>query len=67
MNFFANIWAQICDFVKTYIAQPFVKIGVKDVIDILLLTVVLYGVYRFFRDRLWIGVGVNVEYFILLH
>ena len=51
MNFFANIWKQICDFFAKYVVDPFVKIGVKDVVDILLLAVVLYGVYRFFRDR----------------
>ena len=51
MNFFADIWTKICDFVEKYIAAPFVSIGVKDVADILLLAVVLYGVYRFFRDR----------------
>ncbi len=51
MNFFANIRIQICDFFRKYIVGPFAEIGVKDVIDILLLAVVLYGVYRFFRDR----------------
>ena len=51
MNLFANIWTEICEFFNKYIVEPFVRINVKDVIDILLLAVVLYGVYRFFRDR----------------
>ena len=51
MNFFTNIWAQICNFFQTYVVKPFVNVGAKDIIDILLLAVVLYGVYRFFRDR----------------
>ena len=38
-------------FVETSILEPLYQIGVLDVIDILLLTVVFYYIYRFVRDR----------------
>ena len=38
-------------FLKTGIIEPLSQIGVMDVIDILLLTVVFYYIYRFVRDR----------------
>ena len=51
MNFLNDIWSWICTFFEKHIVAPFLSIDVKDVVDILLLAVVLYGVYRFFRDR----------------
>lgn len=38
-------------FLETGIIEPLSQIGVMDVIDILLLTVVFYYIYRFVRDR----------------
>ena len=38
-------------FFETSILEPFYQISVMDVIDILLLTVVFYYIYRFVRDR----------------
>lgn len=38
-------------FLETYVLDPFRHIGVIDVIDILLLTVVFYYIYRFVRTR----------------
>ncbi len=44
----------IKDFFTTYLVEPVCRIGVKDVIDILLLTLVLFFIYRLIRDsRAW--------------
>lgn len=51
MDFFAKLWDRISDFAVEYIAKPISKIGVLDVIDILLLAVLLFVIYRFFKDR----------------
>lgn len=48
-------WTQILSagmaFIKNYLIEPFSHIGLIDIIDILLLTVVFYYIYRFVRDR----------------
>ena len=46
-----NILSAGMSFVETSILEPLYQIGVLDVIDILLLTVVFYYIYRFVRDR----------------
>jgi diadenylate cyclase len=46
-----NILSVAADFFETGICEPLSQIGVMDVIDILLLTVVFYYIYRFVRDR----------------
>ena len=51
MDFFANVWKWICDFTMKYVVDPITTIGVGDVIDILLLTVLLFELYRFFHMR----------------
>ncbi len=51
MDFLAKIWNQICDFTMQYVVDPIMEIGVKDVIDILLLTILLFEMYRFFHTR----------------
>lgn len=51
MDFFTRLWERCCAFATEYIAKPFLNIGVRDVVDILILTVVLYQLYRFFRTR----------------
>lgn len=52
------------EFFLTYFVEPVKQISVKDVIDILLLALVLFFVYRLIRDsRAWkllLGVGVIV-------
>ena len=52
------------EFFLTYFVEPVKQIDVKDVIDILLLSLVLFFVYRLIRDsRAWkllLGVGVIV-------
>lgn len=51
MNFIMKIWDQICAFATRYIAEPIMGMQIKDVIDVLLLAVVLYQLYRFVRNR----------------
>jgi diadenylate cyclase len=46
-----NILSVVKTFSETYVLEAFRHIGVIDVIDVLLLTVVFYGIYRFIRDR----------------
>lgn len=51
MKFFANIWDRISEFVSEYVIEPILHIGVRDVVDILLLAAVLFVIYRFFKNR----------------
>lgn len=51
MDFFANVWDRISNFVSEYVVEPIQKIGVKDVVDILLLAAILFVIYRFFKNR----------------
>lgn len=57
-----NFVADIKNFFFTYVADPAMHITVKDVVDILLLSLVLFFVYRLIRDsRAWkllVGVGI---------
>ncbi|MBR3894745.1 MAG: diadenylate cyclase CdaA [Clostridia bacterium] len=64
MDFFVKAWERCRTFAVDYIAKPFINIGVKDVFDILILAVVLYQLYRFFRTRragrVMVGLGIVV-------
>ena len=51
MEFLMKFWDCIVSFVTRYVVSPFVQIGPKDVVDILLLAFILFAVYRFFRER----------------
>ncbi len=46
-----KIWSDISAWFAQYVAAPFMNIGFWDIVDILVLTVLLYGVYRFVRNR----------------
>ncbi len=67
-NSFGKRWISLADFlnrlwnyVSLYIVSSVKTMGILDVVDILLLSVVLYYIYRFIRDRragkLLIGLG----------
>ncbi len=70
MSFWTTIWSEICAWFMQYVATPFVNIGVRDVFDILLLTILIYEVYRFIRNRragrVMIGLLVVVSLGLLL-
>ncbi len=51
MEVLTQIWVQVSRWFMQYVATPFMHIGVGDIFDILILTVVLYQVYRFVRNR----------------
>lgn len=51
MGAFTKIWDWICAFFTRYIAEPILAMQVVDMIDILLLAVLLFEIYRFFRAR----------------
>ena len=51
MEIWIKIWEQLCAWFMQYVAEPIIHIGVRDIIDILVLSVVLYQVYRFVRNR----------------
>ena len=57
-----RIFAAIKEFFVVYFFESIKSIGIKDVIDILLLALVLFFIYRLIRDsRAWkllIGLGV---------
>ncbi len=51
MEFLTQLRDQVVHWFMQYVATPFMHIGVRDIFDILILTVVLYQVYRFVRNR----------------
>ncbi len=51
MEFLTKIWSWICKFTEDCIVEPIANIGVKDIVDILLLAVLIYALYKFFRKR----------------
>ena len=51
MNFWSDIWAHICNFFMQYVAEPIINMGARDVIDVLLLALVLYELFRFAQNR----------------
>lgn len=59
---FEQIAGGLKDFFVKYLIEPVCNIGVKDVIDIILLSLVLFFIYRLIRDsRAWkllLGLGV---------
>ncbi|MBR5119396.1 MAG: hypothetical protein IKV02_00225, partial [Clostridia bacterium] len=51
MNFWSDIWARICSFFTQYVAEPIVNMNARDIIDVLLLALVLYELFRFAQNR----------------
>ncbi len=51
MEFLTKIWSWICKFTVDYIVEPIGEMGIKDIIDILLLAILIYALYKFFRKR----------------
>lgn len=51
MNFWSDIWARICNFFMRYVAEPILNMGARDIIDVLLLALVLYELFRFAKNR----------------
>ena len=51
MDILNRIWDWICEFSARYIAEPILAMDVRDIVDVLLLAVILFQVYRFARTR----------------
>ena len=51
MQFITRLFDKFVAFLEDYVLIPFMNIGVADVIDILLLSMILYWCYVFIRDR----------------
>ena len=45
------VWETIRSFFETYVIDPVKNIGITDAIDIIILTFVLFFIYRFIRER----------------
>lgn len=45
------VWSTIKSFFETYVIDPVTNIGIIDALDIILLTFVLFFIYRFIRER----------------
>lgn len=48
---FAQLWDRIVNFLQHHVAKPFLGIGARDVVDILLLAALLFVLYRYARTR----------------
>ncbi len=66
MNVLVRVGEQIGSWFMRYVAQPFLQIGVWDVIDILILAILLYRVYRFVRTRRAARVMIGLLFVVLL-
>lgn len=66
MNVLVEVGEQVGSWFMQYVAQPFLRIGVWDVIDILLLAVLIYQVYRFVRTRRAARVMIGLLVVVLL-
>ncbi|MBQ9132615.1 MAG: diadenylate cyclase CdaA [Clostridia bacterium] len=51
MNFLQTVWAWLVSFATAYVWDPICAIRFWDVVDILVLAIVLYQIYRFGRNR----------------
>lgn len=51
MEFLKTCWNRCQDFAKEYLVKPFLQIDVWDVVDILLLAMLLYVLFRFAKTR----------------
>lgn len=69
MDFLINIWEQIRAFTMEYVVTPIKGMGVTDVIDVLLLAVILFTLYRFLRTRragrVMVGLCIVIVFSIL--
>ena len=51
MNFWSEIWARICSFFAQYVINPILNMNARDIIDVLLLALILYELFRFAQNR----------------
>ena len=51
MNFWSEIWARICSFFAQYVIDPILNMNARDIIDVILLALILYELFRFAQNR----------------
>jgi len=51
MEFLTDLWNAICSFTMQFIVKPITAIEILDVVDIFVLSVILFELYRFTRNR----------------
>lgn len=56
----------VIDFFKTYIIEPFLGIGFNDFLDILILALLLFYIYRFIKNRRAGKLAIGLLLFILV-
>ncbi len=65
----SNLWKSVTDFFMDYIVFPLANISFVNVLDIVILSFLLYILYKFIRDRhasrILIGFGLLVALYIL--
>ena len=68
MNFWSDLWAHICAFFAQYVAEPIVNMNARDIIDVLLLALVLYELFRFVKNRRAsrLTIGLLIVIFLLM-
>ncbi len=66
MTYWEDIKNGFLEFLDTYLLEPIKQISIKDVVDILLLSLVLYFIYRLIRgSRAWkLLVGLLLLFFV---
>ena len=67
MNFWSEIWARICSFFTQYVAEPILNMKALDIIDVLLLAIILYELFRFAQNRRAgrVTIGLLIVIFVL--
>lgn len=69
MDKFTYAWRVLIDFLQDYILFPLMNISFVNIIDILLLSVLIYIVYKFIRDRhagrTIIGLGLLIVLYVI--
>ena len=66
MNRLTEIWNYICAYVDQYVISTIMQIGWLDVVDILLLSVIFFFLYRFVRDRRAGKLLIGVAFVVIL-
>ena len=70
MDVLKTVWGRVCKFALDYVWEPIKHMDWKDIADVLLLAVILYILYRFFRTmragRVLLGMGAIVVFSVVV-
>ncbi len=65
-NTIKDFFDAIPDIIKTYVLEPMSEFGVLDIIDILILTLLLFSLYRFIKNRRAGKLALGLALFLLV-